>query len=238
MDYNNVEENIRGERVMAALTRQGFHQSLASLQQEILRMGSIVEQVIAKAVESLAKLDAKIANEVIEGDKVVDELELQIENQCLRLIATQQPMAKDLRKIAAGFKIITDLERIADYSVDIARVANRIIATGQPLIKPLIDIPRMAELAQNMVKQALDAYVHGDVGLAYAVAEADDQVDHLHNQIFRELLVFMMEDPKTITQATYLLFVSRYLERIADHATNIAEEAIYLETGERKELND
>lgn len=223
---------------MAALTRQSFHQSLESLQQEILRMGSIVEQVIAKAVESLAKLDAKIANEVIEGDKVVDELELQIENQCLRLIATQQPMAKDLRKIAAGFKIITDLERIADYSVDIARVANRIIATGQPLIKPLIDIPRMAELAQNMVKQALDAYVHGDVALAYAVAGADDQVDHLHNQIFRELLVFMMEDPKTITQATYLLFVSRYLERIADHATNIAEEAIYLETGERKELND
>ncbi|MGB9662101.1 MAG: phosphate signaling complex protein PhoU [Moorellaceae bacterium] len=238
MGYNNIEENARGEGVMAGLTRHSFHQSLESLQQEILRMGSIVEQVIAKAVESLAKLDARIANEVIDGDKVVDELELQIENQCLRLIATQQPMAKDLRKIAAGFKIITDLERIADYSVDIARVANRIIATGQPLIKPLIDIPRMAELAQNMVKQALDAYVHGDVSLAYEVAKADDQVDHLHNQIFRELLVFMMEDPKTITQATYLLFVSRYLERIADHATNIAEEAIYLETGERKELND
>jgi len=223
---------------MAGFTRQGFHQSLEYLQQEILRMGSIVEQVIAKAVESLAKLDAKIADEVIEGDKVVDDLELQIENQCLKLIATQQPMAKDLRKIAAGFKIITDLERIADYSVDIARVAKRIIDTGQPLIKPLIDIPRMAELAQGMVKRSLDAYVHGDVDLAYAVAQEDDQVDHLHNQIFRELLVFMMEDPKTIGQATYLLFVSRYLERIADHATNIAEEAIYLETGERKELND
>ncbi|MCG0277670.1 MAG: phosphate signaling complex protein PhoU [Thermanaeromonas sp.] len=235
---HNTIETLRGDRTMAGSIRHNFHQSLESLQQEILRMGSIVEQVIAKAVESLAKLDSKIANEVIEGDTVVDELELQIEDQCLKLIATQQPMAKDLRKIAAGFKIITDLERIADYSVDIARTANRIIATGQPLIKPLIDIPRMAELAQNMVKQALDAYVHGDVKLAYAVAEADDQVDQLHNQIFRELLVFMMENPRTITQATYLLFVSRYLERIADHATNIAEEAIYLETGERKELND
>lgn len=235
---HNTVETLEGDGIMAGSIRQSFHQSLESLQQEILRMGSIVEQVIAKAVESLAKLDSKIANEVIEGDTIVDELELQIEDQCLKLIATQQPMAKDLRKIAAGFKIITDLERIADYSVDIARTANRIIATGQPLIKPLIDIPRMAELAQNMVKQALDAYVHGDVKLAYAVAESDDQVDHLHNQIFRELLVFMMEDPRTITQATYLLFVSRYLERIADHATNIAEEAIYLETGERKELND
>lgn len=234
----NKYGDIGGEPSMAGFTRQGFHQSLEYLQQEILRMGSIVEQVIAKAVESLAKLDAKIADEVIEGDKVVDDLELQIENQCLKLIATQQPMAKDLRKIAAGFKIITDLERIADYSVDIARVAKRIIDTGQPLIKPLIDIPRMAELAQGMVKRSLDANVHGDVDLAYAVAQEDDQVDHLHNQIFRELLVFMMEDPKTIGQATYLLFVSRYLERIADHATNIAEEAIYLETGERKELND
>jgi phosphate transport system protein len=147
-------------------------------------------------------------------------------------------MAKDLRKIAAGFKIITDLERMADYSVDIARIAQRILETGQPLIKPLIDIPRMAELSQVMVKQALDAYVREDTELAYTVARADDQIDMLHNQVFRELLVFMMEDPKTITQATYLLFVSRYLERIADHATNIAEEAIYLATGERKELND
>ena len=223
---------------MAATTRQGFQNSLEDLQQNILRMGSIVEQTIAKSVECLAKQDDKMATEVIDGDVVVDDLELLIENQCLKLIATQQPMAKDLRKIAAGFKIITDLERMADYSVDIARTAQRIMATGQPLIKPLIDIPRMAELAQVMVKQSLDAYVREDTDLAYSVAQADDQIDSLHNQVFRELLILMMEDPKTINQATYLLFVSRYLERIADHATNIAEDAIYLVTGERKELND
>ncbi|MDN5345131.1 MAG: phosphate transport system protein [Clostridia bacterium] len=223
---------------MAATTRQGFQHSLEDLQQNILRMGSIVEQTIAKSVECLVKQDAKMATEVVEGDVVIDDMELKIEEQCLKLIATQQPMAKDLRKIAAGFKIITDLERMADYSVDIARTAQRILETGQPLIKPLIDIPRMAELSQVMVKQSLDAYVREDTELAYTVAQADDQVDQLHNQVFRELLVYMMEDPKTINQATYLLFVSRYLERIADHATNIAEEAIYLATGERKELND
>lgn len=225
-----------GEKVFTM--RQGFQHSLEELQQNILRMGSIVEQTIAKSVECLARQDARMAAEVVEGDVIVDEMELKIEEQCLKLIATQQPMAKDLRKIAAGFKIITDLERMADYSVDIARVAQRIMETGQPLIKPLIDIPRMAELSQLMVKQALDAYVREDTELAYTVAKSDDQIDMLHNQVFRELLVFMMEDPKTITQATYLLFVSRYLERIADHATNIAEEAIYLATGERKELND
>jgi phosphate transport system protein len=229
---------LTGGQAMAITTRQGFQHSLEDLQQNILRMGSIVEQTIAKSVECLARQDARIAAEVVGGDVVIDEMELQIEDQCLKLIATQQPMAKDLRKIAAGFKIITDLERMADYSVDIARIAQRILETGQPLIKPLIDIPRMAELSQVMVKQALDAYVREDTELAYTVARADDQIDMLHNQVFRELLVFMMEDPKTITQATYLLFVSRYLERIADHATNIAEEAIYLATGERKELND
>ncbi|OIQ62240.1 phosphate signaling complex protein PhoU [Neomoorella thermoacetica] len=229
---------LTGGLAMAATTRQGFQNSLEELQQNILRMGSIVEQTIAKSVECLAKQDDKMAAEVVEGDVVVDDLELLIENQCLKLIATQQPMAKDLRKIAAGFKIITDLERMADYSVDIARTAQRILATGQPLIKPLIDIPRMAELAQVMVKQSLDAYVREDTELAYRVARADDQIDSLHNQVFRELLVLMMEDPKTINQATHLLFVSRYLERIADHATNIAEDAIYLVTGERKELND
>jgi phosphate transport system protein len=145
-------------------------------------------------------------------------------------------MAKDLRRISAGLKIITDLERMADYAEDIAKVAKKI--AHQPLIKPLIDIPRMAHLAQKMVKEALDAYVQENAELAYQMAKDDDQVDSLHNQVFRELLVYMMEDPKTISQATYLLFVSRYLERIADHATNIGEDVIYLVTGERKELND
>ena len=217
-------------------TRSGFDQSLKVLQQDILRMGSLVETAIAQAVEALAKQDVELAQKVIDGDAQIDELEDQIEALCLKLIATQQPMAKDLRRISAGFKIITDLERMADYAEDIAKVAKKI--ASQPLIKPLIDIPRMALLAQKMVKESLDAYVQEDVDLACRMAKDDDQVDSLHNQVFRELLVYMMEDPKTITQATYLLFVSRYLERIADHATNIGEDVIYLVTGERKELND
>jgi phosphate transport system protein len=218
------------------MTRTSFDQSLKALQQDILHMGSLVEVAIAQAVEALAKQDIELAQKVIDGDALIDDLEDKIDALCLRLIATQQPMAKDLRRISAGLKIITDLERMADYAEDIAKVAKKI--AHQPLIKPLIDIPRMAHLAQKMVKEALDAYVQENAELAYQMAKDDDQVDSLHNQVFRELLVYMMEDPKTISQATYLLFVSRYLERIADHATNIGEDVIYLVTGERKELND
>ncbi len=217
-------------------TRTGFEQTLRNLQQDILRMGSLVEEAIAHAVEALARQDAALAQRVIDGDALIDELELEIEDRCMKLIATQQPMAKDLRRIGAGYKIIADLERMADHAVDIAKIARRI--ADQPLIKPLIDIPRMAQLAQKMVMEALDAYVREDVDLAQRMARDDDQVDSLYNQIFRELLVYMMEDPRTITQATHLLFVSRYLERIADHATNIGEDVVYLVTGVRKDLND
>lgn len=215
--------------------RQNFQNSLLELQQNILRMGSLVEEAIAGAVESLRRQDVEKAGRVLEGDRAIDDLELEIEDECMKLIATQQPMAKDLRKIGTAFKIITDLERMGDYACDIAKITKRI--SDQPLIKPLIDIPRMAELAQKMVKESLDSYVREDVGLAMAMSRDDDLVDHLHGQVFRELLTFMMEDPHTIKQATYLLFVSRYLERIADHATNIGERVIYLVTGERKDLN-
>ncbi|MHB9093108.1 MAG: phosphate signaling complex protein PhoU [Eubacteriales bacterium] len=217
-------------------TRHAFDRALEELQQEILRMGSLVEQAIYNAVHSLAKQDVPLADEVIEGDKIIDQMEYDIENRCLKLIATQQPIAGDLRKISTGFKIITDLERMADNSVGIARITKRI--AGQPLIKPLVDIPRMAALARQMVKDGLDAYVKGDVDLARTLNDKDDQVDHIYSQIFRELLTYMMEDPKTITQATHLLFVGRYLERIADHATNIGERVVYLVTGELPDLND
>ncbi|MHB1421272.1 MAG: phosphate signaling complex protein PhoU, partial [Bacillota bacterium] len=216
------------------VTRTTFDQALQGLQQDILRMGSYVEEAISRAVQSLKKQDVQLAVSVIEGDAVIDSLELEIEDKCMRLIATQQPMAKDLRRIGAALKIVVDLERMADYSCDIAKITKRI--AGQPLIKPLIDIPRMAEITQKMVKESLDSYVREDVQLAYSMAADDDNVDHLHNQVFRELLLMMMEDPRVITQATYLLFVSRYMERIADHATNIGETVIYLVTGERKEL--
>lgn len=215
--------------------RQSFEDDLKALEQDILRMGSLVEEAIAQSIRSLARQDVEMAEEVIRNDEFIDDLELEIEDRCLKLIATQQPMAKDLRRISTGLHIIIDLERMGDHASDIARVAKFI--ADEPLIKPLIDIPRMAELAQKMVKDCLDAYVQESVELAYSLAEADDLVDHLYSQVFRELLTYMMEDPRTIKQATYLLLVSRYLERIADHATNVGERVIYLVTGERKDLN-
>ncbi len=216
--------------------RSGFQKSLDSLRQDILKMGSLVEDNVARAVESLARQDLKLAEMVFKVEEDIDRLELEIEETCIRLIATQQPMAKDLRRISTAFKLITDLERMADYAVDIARITRRI--GDEPLIKPLIDLPRMALLVQKMMKDSLDAYVREDQTLAKSLKEADDEVDNLHKQVFRELLLLMMENPRTINQATYLLFVNRALERIADHATNIAERVIYLVSGTRVELND
>ncbi len=213
-----------------------FHGELKGLQQEILRMGSMVEEAIDRAVTSLKNQDAQLALQVRAGDEAIDDMELEIEDRCVKLIATQQPMAKDLRKISVAFKIITDLERMADYASDIAKSTIKI--SKEPLIKPLIDIPRMAKLTQKMVKDSLDSYVNEDVQLAESLAAADDEVDSLHSQVLRELLTYMMEDPKTIHQATHLTFVSRYLERIADHATNIGERVIYMVTGKRQDLND
>lgn len=218
------------------LSGRTFHADLKELQQEILRMGSMVEEAIDLAVTALKEQDVEKAKKVRAGDEAIDDLELEIEDRCVKLIATQQPMAKDLRKISVAFKIITDLERMADYASDIAK-ATMMIAE-QPLIKPLIDIPRMAKLAQDMVRKSLDSYVNEDVELAMTLAEADDEVDSLHSQVLRELLTYMMEDSKTIQQATYLSFVSRYLERIADHATNIGERVIYMVTGKRQDLNE
>ncbi len=216
--------------------RQNFQDDLSSLQQDILRMGSLVESMLAKAVESLRIQNMELAQEVFELEEQIDLLEADIEQKCLRLIATQQPFAKDLRRIAAGFKIITDLERMADYCYDIAKTTIQI--GNEPLIKPIIDLPRMSSLTQKMLKDALDSYVREDVELAYQMCKDDDAVDGIFSQVFRELLTYMIEDPRTISQATRLLFVGRYIERIADHATNIGERVIYLVTGEKKELND
>jgi len=199
-------------------------------------MGTVVEEAIERSVRSLAEQDTALAQAVIDGDDQADELELDIEQRCLALFALQQPMATDLRSIGTALKIVTDLERMADHATDIAKVTLRL--AGQPLIKPLIDIPRMAAIAQTMVREALSAYVNRDADLAYNMIARDDEVDHLYSQIFRELLTYMLEDPRTVQQATYLIFVSKYLERIADHATNLGEWVIYMVTGERKELND
>ncbi len=212
-----------------------FERKMEELQKQLLQMGERVELAIAKAIQALKEQQVSLAEEVIREDDAIDRLEMEIEEGCLTVIATQQPMARDLRKVATLYKMIVDLERMADYATDIARLV-RLIGT-EPLIKPLIDIPRMAAITQQMVKEALDAYIQEDVELAVEMAARDDEVDKLHKQIFRELFTVMLENPRTITQATHLLFVSRYLERIADHATNIGEEVVFLVTGEKRDLN-
>ncbi len=213
-----------------------FAEKMNWLQDNLQYMGSLVEEAIGRSIEALKNQDMNLARAVIEGDDKIDQLEQELEEKCLEVIATQQPMAKDLRRVATLFKMINDLERMADYATSISKITLRI--ADQPLIKPLVDIPRMAVLSQKMVKQSLDAYVQENVELAIAVGTDDDQVDMLFGQIFRELLTIMMENPKTITQATHLLFVGRWLERISDHATNIAEEVIFLVTGEKRNLNE
>jgi len=217
------------------MTRDSFHAELQNLQDEILKAGSVVEEMINDAVNSLKEQDQELATKIIAEDDQVDQLTLAIENQCFRLLALQQPMAKDLRAIGTALKISTDLERMADHAVDIARVTLRI--GNQPLIKPLLDLPRMSETVRQMVRESLLAYVRQDVNLAYTMIKRDDDIDHLYAQIFRELLVYMLEDPRTIPQATQLLFVGLHLERVADHATNLGEWVIYMVTGEKKELN-
>ncbi len=218
------------------MARKTFDAELEELQKDILKLGGLVEQAIFKAVKSLVEKNSALAEEVIDSDDIIDQYELDIEHKCLTLIARQQPIARDLRTIGTALKIITDLERMADHATDIAKITKRL--EGQEYIKPLIDIPHMAQLTQKMVSESLQAFIHRDTRLALQMIEMDHEVDHLYRQIFRELLVLMMEDAKTITQATYLLIVARNLERIADHATNLGEWIMYMVTGVRKELND
>ncbi|MDA8443431.1 MAG: phosphate signaling complex protein PhoU [Peptococcaceae bacterium] len=217
-------------------TRHEFDNALAELRCQIIKLGTIVNERIGQAVQSLASQDMELANQVIVGDIEVNDLQAKIEEKCTYLIATQQPFARDLRKIVAGFKISINLERMGDLAVDIAKVNLRIAKT--PLIKPLIDVPRMGDTVRRMIAKGLEAYVNEDEVAARVMSKMDDGVDNLYNQVFRELLVFMMEDPKTINQATYLIFVGRFLERMGDYCTNIAEEIVYLVTGSRADLNE
>ncbi|WP_170086204.1 phosphate signaling complex protein PhoU [Kyrpidia spormannii] len=216
-------------------TRSGFHEELESLEQSLLAMGGLVSQAVRDSVTALKELNQSLAEQVIERDDQLDDMQVDIENRCLRLIALQQPMAGDLRTIGTVLKMVTDLERMGDHAVDIARTALKL--SGETLIKPLIDIPRLGEIAQEMLGIGLRAFVDRDADLAQTLADRDDDVDHLYSQIFRELLVLMIEDPSTIRQATQLLFVAQSLERVADHITNIGEWTIYMVTGERRDLN-
>lgn len=212
-------------------TRQGYIEELESLKTSITQMGRAASDAVIRAMEAVAKQDMVLAERVIAEDDIIDEMEVDIENRCLSLIARQQPLAGDLRVIGTGMKIATDLERIGDAAVDIARIARRI--GNAPLIKPLVDLPRMAQMAEQMLGDSLRAYRTRDAVLADKVCRDDDAVDDLYSQIFRELLTYMMERPETISQATDLIFVARHLERVADHATNIGEWVVYLTTARR-----
>ncbi|MHB8125563.1 MAG: phosphate signaling complex protein PhoU [Desulfitobacteriaceae bacterium] len=217
-------------------TRQQFDNALKELRQQILELGTLVEQRIGLAVDTLYSQNLELADSVIVGDLQLNQFQAQIEEKCILLIATQQPFARDLRKVVAGFKISMYLERMGDLAVDVSKITIRI--GKEKLIKPLIDIPRMCTLVREMIAKGLSAYVQEDDTIAKQMSEIDHQVDHLYAQIFSELLVLMMSDPRTINQANYLLFAARFLERMGDYCTNIAEEIVYIVTGSRSDLNE
>jgi phosphate transport system protein len=210
-------------------TNRQYEEDLRGLRQGLLKMGGLVERQIAEAVESLVERDSDHARAVIKNDEEVNRMDVANDEQCIRLLALHQPTASDLRFITTGLKITTDLERIGDNAVNICERALEL--NEVPQLKPYVDLPRMAEIAQSMVKDSIDAFMRNDVVLAQNVIERDDEVDHLNYQIYRELLSYMAEDPHTIGPATRLLFVSKYLERIADHATNIAEMVMFMVHG-------
>jgi phosphate transport system protein len=208
------------------MERHHFEADLQALRNQLLTMGGLVEERVHRAVHSLVHRGEEDAQRVIATDKEINDLQMDIDDRCLRLLATQTPLAVDLRLITSAMKINADLERIGDQAVNIAE--SVLVLIPQPPLKPLIDIPRMAEVAEKMIRDALDAFVRRDAELARDVLRRDDEVDELKDQVFRELLTYMMADPGTIQRALSLILISRNLERIADHATNIAEDVIFI----------
>jgi phosphate transport system protein len=217
------------------MVRRFFEEQIHELLEDLLEMGQMVTDSIQRSVQALSQQDVELAGQVIAYDDEVNAIQQEIDEKCLVLLATQQPLASDLRAILAISNIAAELERIGDYAEGIARLALKL--SDRPLLKPLIDIPRMAEKSQQMLTTALEAFARQDVAAAEAVGKADDEVDALYDQVYRELLVFMMEDPHTITQATYLLWVAHNLERIGDRTTNIAERVVFLNSGKIVDLN-
>ncbi|MZQ85071.1 phosphate signaling complex protein PhoU [Paenibacillus sp. 5J-6] len=215
--------------------RPGFHQSLTLLQKELLEMGESVKELILTSVNSLATLDEKAAQQVINNDDQIDDYLTRIDELSLRLIALQQPMASDLRIISTALKIAIDLERIADHAVDIAKITIRF--AGEELVKPLETIPQMANIAIEMLQESLLSYTERDVHRAAALAEKDDRVDKMYSTVMTELMGMMNSDYHRNRQLTHLLLVAHFLERVADHTTNIGEGVIYMVTGKRKDLN-
>ena len=215
--------------------RKTFHQQLKDLQKDIVEMGSKSCEMIEESLQALIKRDKKLAEKVINDDDIVDKMELNIESKCIELIATQQPMAKDLRLITTVLKIISDVERIADYTVDIAKKAKK-LAPYEPL-KPYVDVPKMAKLTQDMLKKSIKSFNELDIKLAKKIGKMDKEVDRLYNITFDELIDYMLKDKENVVRATHLLLVARFYERIGDHITNIVERVVYLKTGKLVELN-
>ena len=217
------------------MVREAYHRDLHKLREEILSMGSLVGKAIGDSVLSLKNRDVEMAQKVIDMDNEIDAIDHSIEENCMRLLALQQPMARDLRLIISVLKMAIDLERMGDLALEIAVITK--ITANAPPVKPLIDIPRMSEICQEMLKNTMSAFENKDVELAKQVAKRDDEIDMLFDQIRRELITIMIEDPKKLSGAQHLTFVARYLERIGDHITNLCENVVFMVTGERVELN-
>jgi phosphate transport system protein len=215
--------------------RAGFQRELERVQDEVLILGSMVEKATSRAVEALRARDVGEARALDAEDVLVNRKRYQIEEEIIALMATQQPMASDLRRLAAMLLIVTDLERIGDYAAGIARIA--VAVADEPLVKPLIDIPRMADKATGMLRRSLDAFVDRDVTQAEAIALEDAEVDALYQQVYRELLMLMLVNPRVIDQATHLLWVAHNLERVADRVQNICERTIFVATGRMHEFS-
>jgi len=212
-----------------------FHKKLREIQDDVLAVGSMVEKATGRAIEALKNRDLEAARQIIADDQKINRKRFEIEEKCVQLIATQQPMASDLRTIIGVLNIITEIERIGDHAEGIAKII--VMIGDEPPLKPLIDIPRMAEKVNDMLHRSLDALINRDADAAKQIVSEDDDVDNLYDQVFRELLTFMAEDPKTITRATRLIWVAHNLERSADRVTNICERVVYMVTGKMEEMN-
>ncbi|MGQ9473878.1 MAG: phosphate signaling complex protein PhoU [Candidatus Caldatribacteriaceae bacterium] len=217
------------------IIREHFAQEIRELQEDLVNMTHAAEKMLQMAIESLKERNVEKAREVIALDDVVDNYNFRLEERCLQMIALQQPVAKDLRIIAAILKIITDVERVGDYSIDIAKFSIRL--AEKPLFKPLVDIPKMAEVVIEMMEAAVDAFLKRDLGIVQRVIESDAQVDTLYRSIHEEIVLYIEKDPSVTRQAIWILMIARYLERIGDHITNITERIYYMETGQLLELH-
>ena len=216
------------------MARKTFRENMKALEKEIIVQGEMVNEALYRSVDALRNLDITKAEKVIKDDQLINRKRWNIEEQCINLLATQQPVATDLRELIAVLSISTDLERMGDHAEGIAKIV--VMHGDKPLIKPLVDIPRMAEKASDMLTRSIEAFINKDVNAAKTICNEDDEVDMLYDQIYRELLSFMIEDPKMITRGTYLLWAAHNLERIADRVTNICERIVFLVTGSMEKV--